>query len=142
WFLQADDEIIVDDRFHPIPHAGEHALSTGAIDKGSLPIFENLRRPHFERQGAGCGCLRFDTENLYLRLEGFDCAADASDEPATTNAGNDRRRIWCVFQNFKSHCSVTGDEIVIVERMNKCSLRSGKRTFVECFPGHVVWYGD
>src|SRR3984893_13771231 len=49
-FIQSDDNIIVHDRFHPLPHAGEHALAAGAIDERLLEIFYKLRRPFFERK--------------------------------------------------------------------------------------------
>ena len=37
---------------------------------------------------------------------------------------------------------MTGDEIVIVERVHKCSFRSGIRTLFKSFPRNVVWNRD
>ena len=33
---------------------------------------------------------------------------------------------------------MAGDEIVVVERVNECSFRSGKRSFIERFPSNLV----
>ena len=101
-------------------------MTAGAIHERGFPIFENLRRAHLVRKRRGRGRLGFDAKDFDLWFEGFDCAGYACDETAAADTSNDRCRVWRIFKNFKSHGAVTGDEIVIVERMNKCSLRSGK----------------
>ena len=47
-------------------------------------------------------------------------------------------RVGRVFKNLETHRRMTGDEIVIVERMHKRSFGSGKRTILERFPGDIV----
>src|SRR6266498_3650095 len=121
-FLQADHEVIIYDRFHSVPHAREHALAARAINEGGFPIFEHLRRTHFEGERSRRGCLRLNPENFCFCLERLDRTANTGDKSAATNAGNDRRRIWCVLENLQSHRSVARDEVVVVEWMNECSV--------------------
>ena len=71
-------------------------------------------------------------------LSALIAAADARDEPPSPDAGNDRNRVGRVFQNLQSHGRVTGDEIVIVERMHERSFNAGKRMLVERLPGDLV----
>jgi hypothetical protein len=33
---------------------------------------------------------------------------------------------------------MTGNEVVVIERMNECSTNSGKESFIERFPGNFV----
>src|SRR5450631_4319168 len=105
-----------------------------------LPVLEQLRRSHRERERRGRGRLRFSAPNLDLRLERFDGAADARDESPAPYAGNDRGRVRRVFKNLQTDRRVTGDEIAIVERMDERPFDSGKRTILEGFPRDIVWH--
>src|SRR5262249_23205866 len=48
--VEGHDEDAADDRLHPLPHAREDALPSGAVDERSLPPGERLRRPFLERE--------------------------------------------------------------------------------------------
>ncbi len=101
-----------------------------------------MRRSLGERKRGGGGCLRFNAPNVDLGLERLDRAADAGDESAAADAGDDGFRIGRVFQNLETHRSVTGDEVVIVERVHKRSFGSRIRTLLERLPCDIVWNRD
>ncbi len=52
-------------------------------------------------------------------LSALSALADAGDQPAAADAGDDRRGVRCILENLQAHGAVAGDEIVIVERMHE-----------------------
>src|SRR6185437_8566509 len=48
--IEADNEIAIDQRLHPFPHAREDTLAARAIDESVSPFLEFLRRTHPVRQ--------------------------------------------------------------------------------------------
>src|SRR5207248_11225564 len=109
-----------------------------AIHKGCFPVWKNLRRTSFKRKRRRrCG-LRFNPEYFYFRFQGLDCAGDARDQSAAANTSDDGGHIWRVFENFQCHRAMTGNEIIVIERMNECSINSRKASFIERFPSDFV----
>jgi len=103
--------------------------------------FQSLKtcgEPFLERKRGGRGRLRFSSEDFDLGFERFDPARDACDQSTASDRRDDRFCVRRVFQNLERHRAVTGDEIVVVERMNKRSLRAGILSIFERLPGDVV----
>ena len=75
-------------------------------------------------------------------LQRLDGARDAGDQAAAADAGDDRGRVRRVLENLEAHGRVTGDELVIVERVHERPFHARKRTRVQRLPGHVVRHGN
>ena len=91
----------------------------------AFQFWKGLRRTFLKRKRSGRGGFRLDTEDLDFRLERLDRAAHTGDQSAAADARDHGGGVWSVFENFEAHRAVTGDEIVIVERMNECSVGPG-----------------
>src|SRR5207247_5493103 len=81
---------------------------------------------------------RLYSEDFDRWIKRFDGATNPSNQSATANAGDDGSRIWRVFKDFERHRPVTGNKIMIIERMNKYSVGPGKRTVLQRFPCYIV----
>ena len=121
-FLEGDDNGAVDHRLHSFPHAREDALAAGAVDERRLPGLELLRRAAASESAIGAAVSGSTPQIVTPGAERLERAADAGDESAAADARDHGRGLGRVLQNLQPHRGVTGDEIVIVERMNERSL--------------------
>ena len=87
-----------------------------------FPIVKNLRRSFGEGKSGRRGRLRFGSPRFDFGLERFDRAGDTDNQSTATYAGDNRGRIWRILENLEPHCPVTGNEIVVIERMHERAI--------------------
>ncbi len=107
----------------------EPAFPVNAAARGRAPAERQRRR----RRGFG---LR--TPDADRRIERLHGAADPRDQSAASDGGDDGGGIGRVLQDFQAHRRMTGDEVLVVERMDERPKNPRIRPVVERLPGDLV----
>ncbi len=94
--------------------------------------------PMANESAAGAAVSGSAPQTLISGFKRLDGAADARDQSPAADAGDDRDRLGRVFQDLQTHGRMTGDEIVIVERMDKGPFHSRKRALLQRLPSDIV----